>query len=263
MARLAVAVALLCVGASGQGMSMSAEEEEMLEQMGIQGQPMGRKNLKPQAEIIKSDLKYIYCNVCRKMVEIAYEKSAQLLEQRFTYKTKRKNELTEFDGEGAIQDYIEKMWYASSNPLKSEGEWVSKIDLVQEGDQLQLGMQPTYGHCEQECRTIEQACNDVIDKADTEFSEIRASPNSNCLLLEDYKFRQMTAEEKQMVDMQANLKETGMSGTMYRREDLAGMMDKLGDMGLGGMGEGMEDDGMPDDSGDDVDESAEEEKEEL
>ena len=26
----------------------------------------------------------------------------------------------------------------------------------------------------------------------------------------------MTAEEKQMQDMQANLKETGMSGTMYR-----------------------------------------------
>ena len=30
--------------------------------------------------------------------------------------------------------------------------------------------------------------------------------------------------------MQANLKETGMSGTMYRREDLAGMMDKMKDM---------------------------------
>ena len=33
-----------------------------------------------------------------------------------------------------------------------------------------------------------------------------------------------------MQDMQANLKETGMSGTMYRREDLAGMMDKMKDM---------------------------------
>ena len=38
------------------------------------------------------------------------------------------------------------------------------------------------------------------------------------------------ADEKQMQDMQANLKETGMSGTMYRREDLAGMMDKMKDM---------------------------------
>ena len=26
----------------------------------------------------------------------------------------------------------------------------------------------------QECRTLEQACNDVLDKADTEFTEIRA-----------------------------------------------------------------------------------------
>ena len=33
-----------------------------------------------------------------------------------------------------------------------------------------------------------------------------------------------------MQDMQSNLKETGMSGTMYRREDLAGMMDKMKDM---------------------------------
>ena len=38
------------------------------------------------------------------------------------------------------------------------------------------------------------------------------------------------ADEKQMQDMQSNLKETGMSGTMYRREDLAGMMDKMKDM---------------------------------
>ena len=32
----------------------------------------------------------------------------------------------------------------------------------------------------------------------------------------DEKFQVMTADEKQMIDMQANLKETGMSGTMYR-----------------------------------------------
>ena len=165
---LVVALALLCAGADAQGMSMSAEEEEMMEAMGIKGQPMGRKNLKPQAEIVKSDLKYIYCNVCRKMVEIAHEKASELLDKRFKFKAKRKNEMTEFDGEGAVQEYLEKM----CNPLKPEGEWVSKIDLIQEGDQLQLGMQPSNGHCEKECRTIERACDDIIDKADTEFTEI-------------------------------------------------------------------------------------------
>ena len=103
-------VASLCTTANAQGMSMSAEEEEMLESMGVKGQPMGRKNLKPQAELQKSDLKYIYCVVCRKMVDIALEKSTELLSKRFAYKTKRKNEAVEFDGEGAVQEYIEKMW---------------------------------------------------------------------------------------------------------------------------------------------------------
>merc|ERR1719164_235819 len=108
-----------------------------------------------------------------------------------------------------------------------------------------------------ECRTIEQACNDVLDKADTEFTEILYTAVKEQTPLEkvqryicnraagvckkkppalppkgrkDEKFQVMTAEEKQIQDMQANLKDTGMSGTMYRREDLAGMMDKMNDM---------------------------------
>ena len=39
----------------------------------------------------------------------------------------RRNDATEFDGEGAVQDFVEKM----CNPLKPEGEWVAKIDLVE------------------------------------------------------------------------------------------------------------------------------------
>ena len=68
----------------------------------------------------------------------------------------------------------------------------------------------------------------------------------------DEKFQMLTADEKQMQDMQANLKESGMSGTMYRREDLAGMMDKLGDLEsqFGGAegGEGEAADGADDDA---------------
>ena len=90
----------------------------MMEAMGIKGQPMGRKNLKPQAEIFKKDLKYIYCGVCRKMVDIALDKSTELLAKRFQFKKKRKNEATEFDGEGAVQEYVEKMWCAAG-PLAS------------------------------------------------------------------------------------------------------------------------------------------------
>ena len=86
-----------------------AGEEEMLEQMGIKGEPMGRKNQKPQAELLKSDMKYIRCGVCRKMVEIAYSNATETLKKRFGVKKKRKNEVIEFDGEGAVQDFVEKV----------------------------------------------------------------------------------------------------------------------------------------------------------
>ena len=246
------------------GQQMSDEEEEMMEAMGIKGQKMGRKNLTPQAELLKSDFKYIRCGVCRKMVDIAYHKSEEVLRKRFGFKKKRKNEATEFDGEGAVQEYVEKM----CNPLKPEGEWVGMIDLVQEGEQLLLATQPSAGKCFKECRTIEAVCEDVLDKADVEFTEIlyKAIKDGNSVeqaqryicnraaavckkkapALKERKFDErfvpMTAEEKQMQDMQANLKESGMSGTMYKREDLAGMMDKLGDMtgAMEGMGDGEE-----------------------
>lgn len=250
---MVAAFALLGTFSSAQ-MSMGPEEEEMMEAMGIKGEPMGRKNLKPQSEILKADLKYIRCGVCRKMVDIAYAKSTELLEKRFNFQKNRKRDVTEFDGEGAVQEYVEKM----CNPLKPEGDWVGKIDLVQEGDQLQLASQPTHGKCLKECRTIEYACEEVLDKADTEFTEIlytsvkektpvdkvqryicnraagvcKKKPPPLKTRKGDERFQPMTPEEKQMQDMQANLKESGMSGTMYRREDLAGMMDKLGDMGM-------------------------------
>ena len=169
MSRSCVLLLLALPSARAQ-MSMGPEEEEMLEAMGIKGQPMGRKNLNPQAEIFKQDLKYIYCGVCRKMVEKALEKSTELLEKRFQQlkKKRRKHETTEFDGEGAVQEYVEKM----CNPLKPEGDWVGTIDLKHEGEALVLAQQPGFGKCQKECRTIEYACNEVLDRADTDFTEI-------------------------------------------------------------------------------------------
>ena len=111
-------------------MSMGPEEEEMLEQMGIKGQPMGRKNLKPQAEIFKKDLKYIHCNVCRTMVDISLTKSTELLEKRFKFQKKRKHDSTEFDGEGAVQDYMDKIWCGAlrTRPAPAPGyAWVWRL----------------------------------------------------------------------------------------------------------------------------------------
>ena len=35
-----------------------------------------------------------------------------------------------------------------SNPLKPEGEWITYIDLKQQGGELQLAKQPNYGKCQ-------------------------------------------------------------------------------------------------------------------
>ena len=112
-----VLVLVLALPSARAPMSMGPEEEEMLEAMGIKGQPMGRKNLKPQAEIFKKDLKFIHCNVCRQMVDISLGKAAELLEKRFQFQKKRKHDSTEFDGEFAVQEYVEKIWCAArANP---------------------------------------------------------------------------------------------------------------------------------------------------
>jgi len=256
MLKLCVAALCLlpCAGQpmGGGGMQMSAEEEEMMEAMGIKGEPMGRKNQKPQAELLKDDMKYIRCNVCRAMVDQALPKATELLEKRFKFQKRHKHQTVEFDGEGAVQEYVEKM----CNPLKPEGDWITRIDLKQEGDKLSLAWQPDFGKCQKECRTIEATCEDVLDKADTEFTEILYNSVKHGVDLatvqryicnraagvckkkvpklgtrkEDERFEIMTDSEKQMQDMQSNLKESGMSGTMYKREDLAGMMDKFSDL---------------------------------
>ena len=111
---------LLALPSARAQMSMGPEEEEMLEAMGIKGQPMGRKNLKPQAEIFKKDLKFIHCNVCRQMVDISLGKATELLEKRFQFQKKRKHDSTEFDGEFAVQEYVEKIWCAACRPAPAQ-----------------------------------------------------------------------------------------------------------------------------------------------
>lgn len=116
-----------------------------------------------------------------------------------------------------------------SNPLKPEGSWVGQIDLVKDGTTLMLATQPHDGKCRRECRTVERACEDVLDKADTDFTEILYNSAKDGESLEqvqrlicnraagvckkkppalkerthDEKFEIMSADEKQMREMQA------------------------------------------------------------
>ena len=144
MSRSCVLLLLALPSARAQ-MSMGPEEEEMLEAMGIKGQPMGRKNLKPQAEIFKKDLKFIHCNVCRQMVDISLGKATELLEKRFQFQKKRKHDSTEFDGEFAVQEYVEKIWCAAQprpSPGTGTGACLARAAGWRVGSRLSSGCTP-------------------------------------------------------------------------------------------------------------------------
>lgn len=226
MMRFALVAALALAACRPSGaQSMSAEEEEMLEELGVTGTPMGRKNQEPKAAAVKSDLPYIRCEVCRRVVDMAYTHATEVLDKRFKHKAKRRNEFTQFDGEAALQDFIEKVCVVDKP--KGPGEWIARTDLVRDKDRLVLFDTGTPGHCERECRTVERACEEVVEAADTDFSEAlfqgvkegtdlekvqrlvcnrsakvcKAKPPPLKADRVDYAFREMSADEKHMADM--------------------------------------------------------------
>jgi hypothetical protein len=66
-----------------------------------------------------------------------------------------------------ILEKIEKM----TNPLKDEGEWLTYLDLVEEGSKLVLKEMGEQGKCGTECKTIQSAAEAIIETADTDIAE--------------------------------------------------------------------------------------------
>lgn len=57
------------------------------------------------------------------------------------------------------------------DPDTSNGEWISKYDLVESGERLLVQEQDDFGECNSECRTIGRACNEIIGDHDTDVAE--------------------------------------------------------------------------------------------
>ena len=61
---------------------------------------------------------------------------------------------------------------ALTNPMKDEGEWIAKLDIVQAGSKLNLVEQAETGSCEVTCKTIQRAAEDIMEyAADTDVAE--------------------------------------------------------------------------------------------
>ena len=66
-----------------------------------------------------------------------------------------------------VLEMVERM----GNPSKDEGEWIAKIDLVENGKLLKLEEQEDLGKCGSECRTIQKAAEEILDEHDTDIAE--------------------------------------------------------------------------------------------
>ncbi|KAI3775572.1 hypothetical protein L1987_50151 [Smallanthus sonchifolius] len=51
--------------------------------------------------------------------------------------------------------------------MQFEADWILKVDIVEEGDRLELVEQDSEGQCGSECKTIERACQEVIGYLNT------------------------------------------------------------------------------------------------
>ncbi|KAJ3691961.1 hypothetical protein LUZ60_012311 [Juncus effusus] len=111
----------------------------------------------PATSARKEDIPFIKCQVCEK---IAQQIHAQVQKKEAEISPKK---VSEFE----IIEISENV----CNVKKQEADWMLQIDIVEKGDKLELVEQGEEGHCNSECKTIEKACQEVIEYADTDVAE--------------------------------------------------------------------------------------------
>ena len=59
-----------------------------------------------------------------------------------------------------------------ANPVKDQGEWIARLDIKHSGSKLLLEEQPEVGSCEETCRTVARAAEDILEYVDTDAAEL-------------------------------------------------------------------------------------------
>ena len=120
------------------------------------GAPGAKKG--PVARAVKSDVKYIKCEVCEQLAAAAHGEYVKL----------RADEGQKLR-ETTVIEKMEKMCDVSS----TEGDWIITKDLQEKGTRLRvvdMGKE-NYGECGVECKTIVKACEDILGPRDTDVGE--------------------------------------------------------------------------------------------
>ncbi|KAL6984689.1 hypothetical protein U1Q18_018070 [Sarracenia purpurea var. burkii] len=112
---------------------------------------------KPVGVARKEDIPYIKCQVCENLARQLYQQVQA-----------KKNQISP----KKISEYqIIEIAENVCNLKKQEADWILKIDIVEQGDELVLVEQDSEGQCNSECKTIERACQEVMGYSDTDVAE--------------------------------------------------------------------------------------------
>ncbi|OMO91624.1 hypothetical protein COLO4_18228 [Corchorus olitorius] len=123
--------------------------------------PVSLCSKKPVAVARKEDIPYIKCQVCEKL-------ASQLYQQ------------------------VQSKQAQISPKKKEEADWILKIDIVEQGDKLELIEQDAEGICNSECKTIERTCQEVMGYSDTDVAEYIYTAKPNLESLVNYLCKDLT-----------------------------------------------------------------------
>ncbi|XP_030448512.2 uncharacterized protein LOC115671176 [Syzygium oleosum] len=112
---------------------------------------------KPASAARKEDVPFIRCQVCERLASQLH-RQVQQKQARISPK-----KISEYE----VIEIAENV----CNLKKEEADWMLKIDIVEQGDKLELVDQDTEGICNSECKTIERACQEVMGYSDTDVAE--------------------------------------------------------------------------------------------
>ncbi|KAL3642928.1 hypothetical protein CASFOL_013743 [Castilleja foliolosa] len=119
--------------------------------------PLSQGAKKPVGVARKEDIPFIKCQVCEKLASQLHH---QVQSKQAEISPKK---ISEYQ----IIEIAENV----CNLKKQEADWILKIDIVEQGDKLELVEQDSEGQCDSECKTIERACQEVLGYSDTDVAE--------------------------------------------------------------------------------------------
>ena len=202
-----------------------------------------KKSKGPPARAVKSDVKFVRCQVCEEVAKTLAREAAKL-------RGSKGAKLEESD----VLEMVEK----ACDPETETGEWLLKHDLVEKGSALKMQFmgEDAFGKCGQECKTMQLACEKIVADRDTDVAEAlftggeamkRAAVTQFLCRDEDEtalgaclkkppklpkdrpagpKFEPVDKKDIDMQRMMKTMRDAGMGGMqMYGRDDMDAMMN--------------------------------------